>query len=84
MQKDKSFVVIDIETTGLNSDPQKGKVDYIIEVGAVRIEGNRIKKKFTSLCTCPYPLPKEIVYLTGILDKDLKDAPTIKEVLQKL
>ena len=33
MQKDKSFVVIDIETTGLNNNPNVGEVNHIIEVG---------------------------------------------------
>ena len=32
MQKNKSFVVIDIETTGLNSNPDVGEVNHIIEV----------------------------------------------------
>ena len=46
MQKDKSFVVIDIETTGLNSNPDVGEVNHIIEVGAVKIEKGKITEKF--------------------------------------
>lgn len=81
MLKDKSFVVIDIETTGLNSNPDYGKVDHIIEVAAVKIEQGKITEKFSSFCACPIPLPQEIVALTGISNEDLKNAPVIKQVL---
>ena len=81
MQIDKSFVVIDIETTGLNSNPNVGEVDHIIEVSAVKIENEKIKEKFSSFCACPIPLPQEIEKLTGISNADLANAPTIKQVL---
>lgn len=81
MLKDKSFVVIDIETTGLNSNPNVGEVDHIIEVGAVKIENGKSKEKFASFCTCPIPLPHEIITITGISNEDLKNAPSVKQVL---
>ena len=81
MQKDKSFVVIDIETTGLNSNPDIGEVNHIIEVGAVKIEKGKIKGEFSSFCACPIPLPEEIEKLTGISSVDLANAPNIKQVL---
>ncbi len=84
MQKDKSFVVIDIETTGLNSNPDYGEVNHIIEVAAVKIEQGKIKEKFSSFCACPIPLPEEIVKLTGISNADLANAPSVKQVLQNL
>lgn len=84
MQKDKSFVVIDIETTGLNSNPDYGEVNHIIEVGAVKIEKGKITEKFSSFCACPIPLPQEIITITGITNEDLASAPTIKQVLYDL
>lgn len=81
MQKDKSFVVIDIETTGLNSNPDIGEVNHIIEVGAVKIEQGKITKKFSSFCACPIPLPQEIEKITGISNEDLASAPNVKQVL---
>ncbi len=33
----KPIVVVDLETTGLNNNPEMGEVDYIIEIGAVKI-----------------------------------------------
>ena len=84
MKKDKTFVVIDIETTGLNNNPDVGEVNHIIEVGAVKIEKGKITEKFSSFCTCPIPLRQEIEKLTGISNEDLKNAPSVKEVLKNL
>ena len=84
MFKDKSFVVIDIETTGLNSNPDYGEVNHIIEVGAVKIEQGKITEKFSSFCACPISLPDEIVKLTGISNEDLANAPSVKQVLFEL
>lgn len=84
MQKDKSFVVIDIETTGLNSNPNRGEVDHIIEVAAVKIGQGKITQKFSSFCTCPLPLPEKVVKLTGVTDENLIDAPSVEQVLQNL
>lgn len=84
MQKDKLFVIIDIETTGLNSNPDYGEVNHIIEVGAVKIEKGKITEKFNSFCTCPLPLPEEIAKLTGISNEDLMGAPSVEQVLKSL
>lgn len=58
MFKDKSFAIIDIETTGLNSKPEYGEINHIIEVGAVKIEKGKITDEFSSFCACPIPLVK--------------------------
>ena len=84
MLNNKSFVVIDIETTGLNSNPDYGEVNHIIEVGAVKIEQGKITEKFSSFCACPISLPDEIVKLTGISGEDLAKAPNIKQVVCEL
>lgn len=84
MQKDKAFVVIDIETTGINSNPDVGDENHIIEVGAVKIEQGKLTEKFSSFCACPIPLPQEIITITGITNEDLASAPTIKQVLCEL
>lgn len=81
MEKDKTFVVIDIETTGLNYNPDYGEVNHIIEVGAVKIKLGKITKKFSSFCACPISLPEEIVTLTGISNEDLANAPSVTQVL---
>lgn len=61
------YVVLDIETTGLN--PAK---DSIIEIGAIKFE-NRQKYEFQSLVQLDEKLPIEIKKLTGITDQLLMD-----------
>ncbi len=79
--KEKVFVCFDLETTGLNNNPAMGKMDRIIEIGAVKIVGGEIREKFSSFVACPERLSKEIVQLTGITDSDLVGAPEAEKVL---
>ena len=78
---DNVFVVFDLETTGLNNSPAMGKVDRIIEVGAVKIIGGEIKERFSTFVACPERLSGEIIRLTGITDEDLVGAPNIEDVI---
>ncbi len=61
-----SYVVIDIETTGVKED------DLIIEIGALRVENNEAVKYFSSLVNCGRQIPKEIIQLTGISNEDIQ------------
>ena len=45
---DNIFVVFDLETTGLNNSPAMGKMDRIIEIGAVKIIGGEMKERFST------------------------------------
>ncbi|MGL4797869.1 MAG: 3'-5' exonuclease [Cellulosilyticaceae bacterium] len=70
------YVVVDIETTGtkpLESD--------IIEIGAVFIENNQVKKTFNQLIYTPQVITEYITSITGIDNAMLEDAPTIEEVM---
>lgn len=71
-----SYVCIDLETTGL--DPKR---DKIIEIGAVRVEGNRITAEWQSFVNPERKLEERIVELTGIRDEQLADAPKIGQIL---
>lgn len=79
--KNNTFVVFDLETTGLNNQPAMGKMDRIIEIGAVKIEKGNISEKFSTFIACPTRLPPEIVSLTGIRDEDLVGAPPIEKAI---
>ncbi len=79
--KNNVFVCFDLETTGLNNNPAMGKMDRIIELGAVKLINGEIKEKFSSFVACPEKLSKEIIQLTGIEDSDLVGAPEVEKVL---
>ncbi len=79
--KNNVFVCFDLETTGLNNNPAMGKMDRIIELGAVKIINGEIREKFSSFVACPEKLSKEIIQLTGINDSDLIGAPEVDKVL---
>lgn len=72
------FVVVDLETTG--SDVNR---DYIIEIGAVKIENGEISETFSSFASSVQlkKLPEKIAALTGMTDEDLSNAPRIENVL---
>lgn len=75
----ESYVCIDLETTGL--DPKR---DRIIEIGAVKVENNRIVGEWETYINPNRKLEERIVELTGIHDGQLSQAPEIGEMLPKL
>jgi DNA polymerase III epsilon subunit family exonuclease len=78
---ENTFVVFDLETTGLVHQPSMGKMDKIIEIGAVKIVGGEIVEKFSSFVACSEKLPAKIVELTGIHDEDLRGAPSVDKII---
>ena len=74
--EDGSFVVFDIETTGLLKYR-----DAITEIGAVRVENGEITEIYNQLINPERILPEKIVEITGITDAMLADKPKIEEVL---
>jgi ATP-dependent DNA helicase DinG len=72
----RTFVVCDLETTGL--DPLS---DKIIEVGLVRLEEGLVTQKYHTLVNPEQLLSLKIKRLTGLHDDDLARARTIYQVL---
>lgn len=73
---DGSFVVFDIETTGLDKYQ-----NHITEIGAVKVENGVITDKWSTFVNPGEPIPQNIVELTSITDEMVKDAPAIAEIL---
>jgi ATP-dependent DNA helicase DinG len=76
MKRPDTFVSVDVETTGLNAD-----LHEIIEIGAVRVVEGKVAAEFDELVKPVKPVPEFITRLTGISDSDLKNAPSIREVI---
>ena len=73
----QKFCIVDIETNG--SKPSNAQ---IIEIGALLVQGGKILDKFESFVKAD-EIPENIVNLTNITLEDVKDAPSLKDVLAK-
>lgn len=75
----RTYISIDLETTGLNP-----KRDKIIEIGALKVSEGQVTDSFSTFVNPARRLEERIVQLTGIEDSQLEDAPYIEEVLPEL
>lgn len=79
MQVCKSYIALDIETTGLS--PKK---DKIIEIGAYKIKDSEIIGYFESFINPGIELPDHTKELTGIREEEVRNAPYIEEKMEEL
>ncbi len=75
----KTYVALDLETTGL--DPAR---DAIIEVGALRFDGDRVMERFSTFVNPGRKIPLFVTELTGITDADVEHAPGARKVVRDL
>ena len=73
---DARFVVVDLETTG-----GRASAGSIIEIGACRMEGQRITATFEALVRPRMAIPRFITGLTSITNEMVRDAPPIEHAL---
>ncbi len=73
-----TYVVFDLETTGLNANKCK-----IIEFGAVKFEHGVITDRFSEFVNPNEPIPYEIMNLTHITDEMVREAPSVDVMLPK-
>lgn len=75
MERDPdSYVVVDLETTGLQ--PAK---DRILEIGAVKVEKGEVKDTFCTFINPRMAIPPFIQALTGITQDMVENAPTAEQ-----
>lgn len=75
----KEFVVLDIETTGLNKAS-----DYILEVAAIRFLNFIETEKFVSLINPLIKIPYYVSRIHGITNKTVENSPTVDVILPGL
>ena len=78
-QLNDGFVVIDIETTGLDKD-----ADELIFVSAVKIANYKIVDTFEMLIKPSKPIPREIEIFCGITNEMVSAAESAEMVVKKL
>lgn len=71
-----NYTSIDLETTGFSPSD-----DRIVEIGAIRVRNGRPVKRYSQLINPQRPLPEEITRLNGLTDADLRNQPTVDQVL---
>lgn len=76
--EEDTFVVFDVETTGLSA-----VYDTIIELAAVKVKNGEIIDRFESFANPHHPLSATIINLTGITDDLLVNAPEVEAVLKR-
>jgi DNA polymerase III epsilon subunit family exonuclease len=73
-----TFVVVDLETTGLT--PGRAR---ICEIGAVRVQALELGERFQSLANPGAPLGRAVTAITGLRDEDLRHAPPAGAVVRR-
>ena len=76
---DLPLAVIDVETTGLDSETER-----IIEIGIIRFEDGEVVDTYGQLIDPEREVPEEVVELTGIEPEDLEGKPVFAEVADEI
>ncbi|WP_017185268.1 PolC-type DNA polymerase III [Alkalibacillus haloalkaliphilus] len=77
MLEDATYIVFDVETTGLSAT-----YDKIIELAAVKLYQGEIVDRFERFANPHQKLSQTTIDLTGITDDMVKDAPEIEDVMR--
>lgn len=73
--QNNTFVVFDLETTGLNYSTCK-----VIEIGAVKVVNGVITELFSTFVNPEIHIPEDATATNNITDEMVKDAPVFKQV----
>lgn len=75
----KNYVVIDVETTGLDADH-----DEIIEVAAIRYSAGEVKEAFQTYVKPLNEIPMKITQINGITNEMVENAPHFSQIAAEL
>jgi len=75
----RSYIALDLETTGLNP-----KTDRILEIGAVRVSDGRIEDTYSVFVDSGMSIPAYITELTGIDNEMVKDGISTEAAIREL
>ena len=75
----RNYVVIDVETTGLDADH-----DEIVEVAAIRYSNDEIKEAFQTYVKPITPISEKVSKINGITNEMLENAPHFSQIAAEL
>ena len=76
MKKEKTYAVVDLETTGTKMDG----TNRIIQFSCVFVKYSKIVNQFNTLVNPLSEIPAEVQSLTGITPKEVRNAPLFEDV----
>jgi DNA polymerase III epsilon subunit family exonuclease len=77
--RDVVWISFDTETTGLSRS-----LDRVVEIAAVKFDfSGRVLESFESLVQPGISIPLAVSFIHGITDYDVRDAPSMREVLPR-
>src|SRR5687767_4783245 len=77
--KDKTFAILDVETTGGSPTYER-----IIEIGIIRVENGKIVKTYNQLINPEKYISPFITSITGITNTDIESAPLFSDISNEI
>ena len=75
----RDFCVLDVETTGLDYSH-----DRIVQIGIIKVLDNQPVDSLNTYINPEMPIPARSTDIHGITDADVKDAPTYKQIADRV
>jgi len=76
---DTTFIVCDVETTGLSPVDNR-----MTEIALIKVQNGEITDKFSTLINPQQHIPREITNLTGITNEDVYNKPTFSQLSDEI
>lgn len=76
---DVYFVIVDVETTGLNVE-----LDKICEIAYIKMKGLDEVKRFATLVNPGRVIPQNVVRIHGITNEDVLESPVFSDIADKV